>query len=69
MMRNIGKSFVKTLVLPNLIPMAMEAHKPIFFLKPADGAIGAHTEAVRGCYDVFKILAWKIGEAAGIEHP
>jgi len=27
---------------PSLMPMAMEAGKPIFFLKSADGAIGAH---------------------------
>ena len=26
----------------SLMPMAMEARKPMFFLKPADGAIGAH---------------------------
>ena len=26
----------------SLMPMAMEARKPIFFLKSADGAIGAH---------------------------
>ena len=31
----------------SLMPMAMEARKPIFFLKSADGAIGAHIEAVR----------------------
>jgi hypothetical protein len=26
------------------MPMAREAHKPMFYLKPADGAIGAHTK-------------------------
>ncbi|MGB0788077.1 MAG: ParA family protein, partial [Marinirhabdus sp.] len=31
----------------SLIPMAMEARKPIFLLKPADGAIGAHFGAVK----------------------
>jgi chromosome partitioning protein len=30
----------------SLMPMAVEARKPIFFLKSADGAIGAHIEAV-----------------------
>jgi len=44
----------------SLMPMAMEARKPMFFLKPADGAIGAHTAAVRDCYDDFRELAVKI---------
>jgi hypothetical protein len=29
------------------MPMAMEARKPIFSLNSADGAIGAHAEAVK----------------------
>jgi hypothetical protein len=33
----------------SLMPMAMEARKPMFFLKPADGAIGAHVQAVLDC--------------------
>lgn len=44
----------------SLIPMAMEARKPIFLLKPADGAIGAHLGAVRNAYDDFKTLSQKI---------
>lgn len=44
----------------SLMPLAMEAHKPMFFLKPADGAIGAHVEAVSSCYDDFKALAMRI---------
>lgn len=44
----------------SLMPMAMEARKPIFFLKSADGAIGAHIEAVRSCYKDFQKLATKI---------
>lgn len=50
----------------SLMPMAMEARKPIFFLKSADGAIGAHIEAVRSCYKDFRLLAAKIAIAAGI---
>jgi len=50
----------------SLMPMAMEARKPIFFLKSADGAIGAHIEAVRSCYTDFETLASKIAIAAGI---
>jgi len=41
----------------SLIPLAMEARKPVFLLKPADGAIGAHGEAVRDCYRDFLALA------------
>ncbi|NPV51899.1 MAG: AAA family ATPase [Firmicutes bacterium] len=44
----------------SLMPLAMEARKPMFFLKPADGAIGAHTSAVQDCYRNFKELALKI---------
>lgn len=50
----------------SLMPLAMEAHKPMFQLKPADGAIGAHVSAVRDCYDDFHLLARKIAVAAGI---
>lgn len=50
----------------SLMPMAMEARKPIFFLKSADGAIGAHIEAVRSCYVDFQKLASKIAINAGI---
>ncbi|MCX6178758.1 MAG: AAA family ATPase [Chlorobiales bacterium] len=51
----------------SLMPMAMEARKPIFFLKSADGAIGAHIEAVKNCFMDFQKLAGKIAMAAGIE--
>ena len=44
----------------SLMPMAQEATKPIFHLKPADGAIGAHVSAVSACYQDFKALATKI---------
>ena len=50
----------------SLMPMAMEANKPIFFLKSADGAIGSHQEAVTSCYTDFKRLASKIAANAGI---
>lgn len=51
----------------SLMPLAMEAHKPMFFLKPADGAIGSHVEAVKNCYADFRNLANKIAQFAGIE--
>lgn len=44
----------------SLMPMAMEARKPIFHLKPADGAIGAHTTSVKACEEDFSRLAEEI---------
>ena len=52
----------------SLMPMAMEARKPIFFLKSGDGAIGSHLEAVKNCYGDFNKLAKKIAAAAGIAY-
>ncbi|MFH1717345.1 MAG: AAA family ATPase [Planctomycetota bacterium] len=51
----------------SLMPMAQEANKPIFHLKPADGAIGAHVYAVNSCYVDFEFLANKILERASIQ--
>lgn len=50
----------------SLMPMAMEARKPMFMLKPADGAIGAHVEAVQSCYKDFLRLAQAVASQAGI---
>ncbi len=47
----------------SLMPMAQEAHKPIFHLKPADGAIGSHIAAVQNVYWDFKHLAEKIADS------
>jgi hypothetical protein len=44
------------------MPMAMEARKPIFLLKPADGAIGAHYNAVQECHKDFRKLAERLAE-------
>lgn len=49
----------------SLMPMAMEAQKAVFALKPADGAIGAHGEAVRNAYNDFLHLARRIVDRAG----
>jgi cellulose biosynthesis protein BcsQ len=49
----------------SLMPMAMEARKPVFALKPADGAIGAHGEAVRSAYSDFLTLAGRIAHRCG----
>lgn len=51
----------------SLMPLAMEANKPMFFLKPADGAIGAHVEAVKSCYQDFLALAQNVAGHAGIK--
>jgi cellulose biosynthesis protein BcsQ len=49
----------------SLMPMAMEARKPVFALKPADGAIGAHGEAVRYAYRDFLALGQRIADRCG----
>ncbi len=38
----------------SLMPMAQEVRKPIFLLKPAEGAIGSHAQSVTKCYMDFK---------------
>ncbi len=44
----------------SLAPMSMESHKPIFLLKPADGAIGAHVYAVQKSYQEFESMTRNI---------
>lgn len=44
----------------SLIPLAQEARKPIFHLKPADGAIGSHATAAQDARKDFRELANKI---------
>jgi hypothetical protein len=51
----------------SLMPMAQEARKPMFHLKPADGAIGAHFQSAQEAYRDFKTLALAI--AAKIDLP
>lgn len=46
----------------SLMPLAQEAHKPMFHLKPADGAIGAHVQAVQAANHDFNNLAQEIKE-------
>ena len=50
----------------SLMPMAQEARKPMFHLKPADGALGAHTYAVQDAYRDFQALAGKIIKCARV---
>jgi len=51
----------------SLMPLAMEARRPMFDLRPADGALGAQQDAVRRCYNDFRDLALRIARALGIE--
>ncbi len=50
----------------SLMPMAMDARKPMFALRSADGAIGSHIEAVRACHDDFFQLAQKVASHADL---
>ena len=49
----------------SLMPMAQEANKPMFMLKPADGVIGAHQSAAQNCYRDFRTLAHTILDRLG----
>jgi len=44
----------------SLMPLAQEARKPMFLLRPGDGAFGGHQQAVLECYMDFKALTEKI---------
>ena len=53
----------------SLMPLAQEARKPMFALRPADGAIGGHANAVQACYRDFRALARKIAQRCGVAEP
>jgi len=53
----------------SLIPMAQEVRKAIFQLKPADGAIGSHAQAVEESYQDFRKLAREIAKRTGLPIP
>jgi chromosome partitioning protein len=40
----------------SLLPLAHDARKPMFLLKPADGAFGGHQNAVLDCYKAYRGL-------------
>lgn len=52
----------------SLMPLAQEARKPMFMLKPADGAIGSHYQAAQGAYRDFRLLAERILERVQIPY-
>jgi chromosome partitioning protein len=47
----------------SLMPMAQDVRKPMFDLRPADGAIGSHAALVTTCYGDFEALAKRVAEA------
>lgn len=51
----------------SLMPIAQEAHKPVFLLKPADGAFGGHQKAVAAARQDFAALAGAL--LSGIGRP
>ena len=53
----------------SLVPLAQEARKPMFYLKPADGALGAHTYAVADAYRDVLAVASEIAKRTGIKAP
>jgi len=50
----------------SLMPMAQEAHKPIFHLLPADGAIGSHQKGVHDARGNFHQVALEIANRCNI---
>ena len=67
---NTDPSFIATLkYYRSLMPLAQEARKPMFSLKPADGAIGGHMAAVQDCCRDFRDLARRIADRCGIAIP
>ena len=48
-----------------MIRIAKEARKPIFHLKPADGAMGAYGEIIPKAYQQYQQLALNIAKGAG----
>jgi cellulose biosynthesis protein BcsQ len=53
----------------SLMPLAMEAGKPIFHLTPRDGAIGAHVQAVADCGEDFRQLSLRLANVTNIHIP
>ena len=53
----------------SLMALAQEARKPIFHLKAADGALGAHFTAAKNVYQDFKQLALKIADTIALDPP
>ena len=48
------------------MPLAQEARKPMFSLKPADGVIGGQANAVQACYRDFRALSRTVARRFGV---
>ncbi len=53
----------------SLVPLAQDAHKPVFHLKPADGALGSHFYSAQEAGRQFKELALTLAERTGLRVP
>lgn len=53
----------------NLMYMALDAHKPMFHLTMADGAMGSHYQAAQSVGQEYKRLAERIAERVGLKLP
>jgi len=72
----LGQSYEDTENDPNMIgsirnyqsmmALSHESRKPIFDLKPADGAIGSHVRVVKESEDTYRNLAIVIAERVGL---
>ena len=52
-----------------LMPLVQEAHRPMFHLKPADGALGSRMQAVQSAYKDFHQLAINIAQRVNLSLP
>lgn len=52
----------------SLVPMAQEARRPVFLLRAADGALGAHSAAVQRAYGDFSAFVRTLLGRVGLEH-
>ena len=53
----------------SLLPLSLEARKPVFDLKAADGAIGSHAATAKDAYQAFAELAREIARRTGLALP
>ena len=53
----------------SLLPLSLEARKPVFDLKAADGAIGSHAATAKDAYGAFESLARDIAQRVGLPLP
>ncbi len=53
----------------SLMPMALDAHKPMFHLKVADGASDSQLQAAQHVGQEYRSLAERIAERAGLKLP